>query len=299
MDLHTLHSRVPFRVAFSDIQWLSEIFNDTKHRAVSLRQLGFSLVFYIFFEYAFSLGWVLLSLLLQIACLQRLVSSPKQPVTCRVGLTPAIYSLCWCKRRWQITVLKVLCHVRWLANVSVMPSSAVEYKKLSCCRDIARCFVSLNISLNHSRSLTVIRNDTLEWGVCKYPLVYYSNYVCISYRFLDIQHHNYSSVTFKSVLGVVQGHWNGTVRELGYGFLSIVFSNYDRIFSRMTYSCVSGTSNCELKSNINKQKSINVFFYFVITVDVLTSSRILEIVVDAVHISPWKRADCALLHIAF
>jgi len=29
-------------------------------------------------------------------------------------------------------------------------------------REIARCFVSLNISLSHSRSLKVIRNDTLK-----------------------------------------------------------------------------------------------------------------------------------------
>jgi len=36
------------------------------------------------------------------------------------------------------------------------------HKKLSCCRETARCFVSFNISLNHWRSLTVIRNDTLD-----------------------------------------------------------------------------------------------------------------------------------------
>jgi len=32
------------------------------------------------------------------------------------------------------------------------------HKKLSCRRQAAQCFVSLNISLNHSRSLKVIRN---------------------------------------------------------------------------------------------------------------------------------------------
>ena len=35
-------------------------------------------------------------------------------------------------------------------------------KKLSCGRQVAWCFVSLNISLNHSRSLEVIPNDTLQ-----------------------------------------------------------------------------------------------------------------------------------------
>jgi len=53
-------------------------------------------------------------------------------------------------------------------------------KKLSCRREAARCFVSLNTSLSHSRSLKVIRNDTLEYVVCKsFPC----NYVSISYRF--------------------------------------------------------------------------------------------------------------------
>jgi len=36
------------------------------------------------------------------------------------------------------------------------------YKKLSYRGKTARCFVSVNISLSHSRSLEVIRNDTLE-----------------------------------------------------------------------------------------------------------------------------------------
>jgi len=34
-------------------------------------------------------------------------------------------------------------------------------KKLSCCRETAQRFVSLNILLSHSRSLKVIRNDTV------------------------------------------------------------------------------------------------------------------------------------------
>ena len=39
-------------------------------------------------------------------------------------------------------------------------------KKLSCHRETARRFVSLNILLSHTRSLKVIRNDTVELGVC-------------------------------------------------------------------------------------------------------------------------------------
>ena len=39
-------------------------------------------------------------------------------------------------------------------------------KKLSCRRETALRFVSLNILLGHSRSLKVTRNDTVEYGVC-------------------------------------------------------------------------------------------------------------------------------------
>jgi len=39
-------------------------------------------------------------------------------------------------------------------------------KKLSCRRETARRFVSLNILLSHSRSLKVIRNDTVEYRAC-------------------------------------------------------------------------------------------------------------------------------------
>ena len=40
-----------------------------------------------------------------------------------------------------------------------------------------RCFVSLNISPSHSRSLEVIRNDTLEKGMCKSLLVFHGGKV--------------------------------------------------------------------------------------------------------------------------
>jgi len=40
-DVHTPYSTVLFRMILSDLGWLSKIFNDTKRRAVSLRQLSF------------------------------------------------------------------------------------------------------------------------------------------------------------------------------------------------------------------------------------------------------------------
>ena len=57
-----------------------------------------------------------------------------------------------------------------------------DNKKLSCRRETARCFVSLNIPLSHSRSIKVIRNNTLEPSV-KSLLVFRCDYDCTSYRF--------------------------------------------------------------------------------------------------------------------
>ena len=50
-----------------------------------------------------------------------------------------------------------------IENITIM--CLKKNKKLTCRRGIARCFLSLNISLSHSRSLKVIGNDTLEKGV--------------------------------------------------------------------------------------------------------------------------------------
>jgi len=78
-------------------------------------------------------------------------------------------------------------------------------KKFSCRRQTVRCFVSLNILLinwwwwwSHSRSLQVIRNDTLQKGLCKSLLVFH----CI------LKHSALNNgVTLKSGLEVVHGHW--------------------------------------------------------------------------------------------
>jgi len=45
-------------------------------------------------------------------------------------------------------------------------TSTIEYKKLSCRRETARCFLSLNISL--SLKDKVIQTDTFEKGVSPY-----------------------------------------------------------------------------------------------------------------------------------
>jgi len=60
-------------------------------------------------------------------------------------------------------------------------------KKLSCRWETAGRFMSLNILLSHSRSLKIIRNDTVEYGVCKSLLLFHWNYVSMSNRLRDIQ----------------------------------------------------------------------------------------------------------------
>jgi len=55
-------------------------------------------------------------------------------------------------------------------------------KKLSCRREAARWFVSLDISRSHWGSLKVIRHDTIEWGMCNSLIVFHCNYhTCIKY----------------------------------------------------------------------------------------------------------------------
>ena len=71
--------------------------------------------------------------------------------------------------------------------VCLLLTDLTENKKLSCRRETARRFVSLNISLCHARSFKVIRNDT-EYGVCESLLVFHCNHGCILYHFRDIQH---------------------------------------------------------------------------------------------------------------
>ena len=52
-----------------------------------------------------------------------------------------------------------------------------------------------------AKSLKVIRNDTVKWGVCKSLSVFHWNYVCVSYRFWDSASKN--SVTLKPSVGLI------------------------------------------------------------------------------------------------
>jgi len=66
-----------------------------------------------------------------------------------------------CHVLWQHGWYEQLCCLIHCTFDVLQWTSANKYKKLSCCRQTARCFLSLNISLNRSMLLKVIWNDAL------------------------------------------------------------------------------------------------------------------------------------------
>jgi len=51
-----------------------------------------------------------------------------------------------------------------------MAKTLMKNKELSCRRETVRCYVSLNISLSHSRSVKVMRNHTIEYFIVTRPM---------------------------------------------------------------------------------------------------------------------------------
>jgi len=124
-------------------------------------------------------------------------------------------------------------HRRSIASVSRhscsrFPATASTREKLSCRREAARCFASLNISLSHSRSFNVIRNDTIEQGTRKCQLVFHCRpkYITLV-PFLRYSTSN-NGVTLKSELEITQVIDNGTNQKVWYGFLFAFHSNCGR-----------------------------------------------------------------------
>jgi len=58
-------------------------------------------------------------------------------------------------------------------------------KKLSCCRETVRCFVSLTISLSHLRSLNVVATGIIRELGYGFLFAFHSNYDSILYHFQD------------------------------------------------------------------------------------------------------------------
>ena len=130
-------------------------------------------------------------------------------------------------------VLTVSSDVRWTALST--------YKKLSCRRETAPCFVSLNISPSLSRSFEIALSKA-----CVKSLLVHCNYkLCrpmylipfLRYMYSASNHGGHWNVgygSFKVIENVNVkknrlGWRNGTNRTLGYGFLVTSYSNYNRI----------------------------------------------------------------------
>jgi len=124
-----------------------------------------------------------------------------------------------------------------------MRSVSVEYKKLSCRRETTRCFVSLNISLSHSRSLNVIGNGTIRKLGYSFLFAFHSNYGCILHHFRDKARYRsrffHTPLHLTPPLGVFRRilpyrlawkNWNGVAT--GYQMVKKfedMFSRFDRI----------------------------------------------------------------------
>jgi len=100
-----------------------------------------------------------------------------------------LYNLRHTYNKSLILASRVVMPQRLLSRPSCLAATAMFYrryqnhKKLSCRREAARCFVSLNISLNHSRSLKVIENGTIRKLGHGFLVAFYSNYIRIFSRF--------------------------------------------------------------------------------------------------------------------
>jgi len=85
-----------------------------------------------------------------------------------------LYSYAQCTRFYRAYCFSI-CYSPQIAGYSELrASTALSYKKLSYRRETVRCFVSFAKSLN---VIEVIRNDTLEWDVCKSLLMFHCMYV--------------------------------------------------------------------------------------------------------------------------
>ena len=118
----------------------------------------------------------------------------------------------WPKARTSLNMAAFQCTIMhgWRFNVYGIDSSCTcqglqtqhkNQEALGCHREAVRCFVSMTISLSHSRSFQI----TFEYGMHKSLLIFHRNFVSSLYLFWDIQHHIIA--TLKSGLGIIQGHW--------------------------------------------------------------------------------------------
>ena len=112
--------------------------------------------------------------------------------------------------------------LRW--HYHVRHCRGTVHKKLSCRRETARRFVSLNILLSHSKLLKIIRNDAARWDVRKSLLVVHENYVCISYCSEIFSVKEWRDL--ETGCRVFQGHWKWRCSIDQYDFLLVGHCKY-------------------------------------------------------------------------
>jgi len=83
---------------------------------------------------------------------------------------------------------------------TAVPGPPDGNKKLSCRRETAWCFMSLNILLTHSRSLKVIQTGTNRKLGCCFLFSFHSNYGSILHDFRDIARYWSKIVIFRTSL---------------------------------------------------------------------------------------------------
>ena len=71
------------------------------------------------------------------------------------------------------------------SRLTVFFACVCKNKKLSCCRETVRCFVSLTISLSHLRSLNVVATGIIRQLGYGFLFAFHSNYDSILYHFQD------------------------------------------------------------------------------------------------------------------
>ena len=74
-------------------------------------------------------------------------------------------------------------YTRYAETVFTAACAVSKHKKrqinneLTCCREVAWCFLLSEILLSHSRSVKVIRNYCVELGMCKFLIMLYHFWV--------------------------------------------------------------------------------------------------------------------------
>ena len=128
------------------------------------------------------------------------MASPRRASTVQTSSARPCACCFSCCRRGQFKVTPV-----GGITISIPRQHCCKNKKLGCRRETARRFVSLNILLSHSRSLKVIRNDTVTLSVCQCVSISMTLCLC-AVPFLRYSASK-NGMNLKLGVWVIQGHY--------------------------------------------------------------------------------------------